>query len=103
MPETLLRTKLYPPFTRLVRLEFRGRDEARVAQNAQNLTHQIQGWITQSGQPNTEIIGPVPCFFARVSGDYRWQIVLRGPDPVAVLRGQNWGEARVEVEPLSLL
>ena len=93
----------YPPFTRLVRLEFRGRDEPKVEQSAQNLARQIQGWITQSEQPNTEIIGPVPCFFARVGGDYRWQIVLRGPNPVAVLRDQNWGEARVEVDPPSLL
>ena len=54
----------YPPFARLVRLEFRGRDEFQVEQSAQNLAQQIQGWITQSGQHSTEIIGPVPCFFA---------------------------------------
>ncbi len=93
----------YPPFARLVRLEFRGRDEHQVEQAAQNLAHQIQGWISQSGQYATEIIGPLPCFFARVSGDYRWQIVLRGPDPVAVLRGQDLKEIRVEVDPPSLL
>jgi primosomal protein N' (replication factor Y) len=93
----------YPPFTRLVRLEFRGRDEPRVEQAAQNLADQIQGWIAQSGQRTSEIIGPVPCFFTRVGGDYRWQIVLRGPDPVTVLRSQNLGEARVEVDPPSLL
>jgi primosomal protein N' (replication factor Y) len=93
----------YPPFARLVRLEFRGRDEPLVEQSAQNLAQQIQGWITQSGQRAIEIIGPVPCFFSRVSGDYRWQIVLRGPDPVAVLRGQNLSDVRVEVDPPSLL
>jgi primosomal protein N' (replication factor Y) len=74
-----------------------------VEQAAQNLARQIQGWIAQTGQRNTEIIGPVPCFFARVSGEYRWQIILRGPDPASVLRAQNLGEARVEVDPLSLL
>jgi primosomal protein N' (replication factor Y) len=93
----------YPPFARLVRLELRGRDEPNIEQTAQNLSRQIQEWISQSNHPTTEIIGPVPCFFARVSGDYRWQIVLRGPDPVAVLRGQNLGDVRVEVDPLSLL
>jgi hypothetical protein len=45
----------------------------------------------------------VPCFFARVSGNYRWQIVLRGPDPATLLRGQNLGEVRVELDPPSLL
>jgi primosomal protein N' (replication factor Y) len=93
----------YPPYARLARLEFRGLNDPQVEQAAQNLARQIPGWITQSGQRNTEIIGPVPCFFARVSGEYRWQIVLRGPDPVSVLRSQNLGEARVEVDPPSLL
>jgi primosomal protein N' (replication factor Y) len=93
----------YPPFARLVRLEFRGRDEPQVEQSAQNLAQKIQGWIAQSGQHATEIIGPVPCFFSKVSGDYRWQIVLRGPNPVAVLRGQDLSEVRVEVDPPSLL
>jgi primosomal protein N' (replication factor Y) len=93
----------YPPFARLVRLEFRGRDETQMEQTAQNLAQQIQGWIAQSGQHATEIIGPVPCFFSRVSGNYRWQIVLRGPDPVSVLHGQNLSKVRVEVDPPSLL
>ena len=84
-------------------MEFRGRDEYQVEQTAQNLAHQIQGWINQSGQHATEMIGPLPCFFARLSGEYRWQIVLRGPDPSAVLRGQNLKEVRVEVDPPSLL
>jgi len=29
----------------------------------------------------TTVIGPVPCFFAKVDGWYRWQIVVRGPQP----------------------
>jgi primosomal protein N' (replication factor Y) len=93
----------YPPYARLVRLEFRGRDESQVEQTAQNLAREIQEWIAQSEQQTIEIIGPVPCFFTRVSGEYRWQIVLRGSDPVAALRGQNLGEIRVEVDPPSLL
>jgi primosomal protein N' (replication factor Y) len=93
----------YPPFARLVRLELRGRDEYQVEQEALNLGSQIQSWIAQSGSRSTEVIGPLPCFFARVSGDYRWQIVLRGPNPVSVLRGREIKEARVEVDPPSLL
>jgi primosomal protein N' (replication factor Y) len=92
----------YPPFARLARLEFRGQDEYQVEETAQNLARQIQAWINQSRQV-TEIIGPVPCFFARQSGNYRWQIVLRGPDPLAVLRSKDLKEARLEVDPPSLL
>ena len=36
----------------------------------------------------TELIGPAPCFFSRLAGLYRWQIVLRGPDPASLLRGK---------------
>jgi primosomal protein N' (replication factor Y) (superfamily II helicase) len=46
---------------------------------------------------------PTPCFFARVAGSYRWQILLRGPDPASLLRGRNLGDWRVEVDPVSLL
>jgi primosomal protein N' (replication factor Y) len=49
------------------------------------------------------MIGPAPCFFARIAGQYRWQIVLNGPDPAALLRGRDLGEWRVEINPPSLL
>jgi len=53
------------------------------------------------------MIGPVPCYFARVGGVYRWQIILRGSDPVPLLRErvvENWlKDWRVEVDPISLL
>jgi primosomal protein N' len=45
----------------------------------------------------------VPCFFARVGGDYRWQIVLRGANPQALLRHVRLDGWRVEVDPISLL
>ena len=93
----------YPPFSRLLRLEFRGDDEVKVETSAQRLAQQIQGWIESGSHSGTEIIGPVPCFFARVSGIYRWQIILRGPDPAAVVRNQNLGNLRLEVDPPSLL
>jgi primosomal protein N' (replication factor Y) len=93
----------YPPFSRLIRLEFRGDDEARVTASAESLTQKIRGWIQAGGHQSTDIIGPVPCFFNRVSGYYRWQLILRGPDPARVLRDRPIGDCRVEVDPPSLL
>lgn len=53
------------------------------------------------------MIGPVPSFFARLGGYYRWQIILRGADPTLVLReeaARRWLiDWRVEVDPISLL
>jgi primosomal protein N' (replication factor Y) len=93
----------YPPFGRLVRLEFRHVDATQAETAAQAMTAQIRGWIAAGDRRATEIVGPVPCFFARVGGMNRWQIVLRGPDPASLLRGRALGGWRVEVDPVSLL
>jgi primosomal protein N' (replication factor Y) len=93
----------YPPFTRLVRLEVRHADPDRVAEAAFQLADEIKNWIVQEKRRATEMIGPVPCFYARIGGLYRWQIVLRGPDPVSLLRGRNLADWHIEVEPPSLL
>ncbi|MDX1378391.1 MAG: hypothetical protein R3307_06050, partial [Anaerolineales bacterium] len=49
------------------------------------------------------VIGPVPSYFARLRGYYRWQIVLRGSTPREWLRDVKLDGWRVEVDPVSLL
>ncbi len=93
----------YPPFARLVRLEFRYRENARAEAEAQKTASRLKSQIEAQGRRQTELIGPVPCFFAQLGGVYRWQILLRGPDPVSLLRGQNLENCRVETQPISLL
>lgn len=93
----------YPPFSRLVRLEYRHRDAARAEGAARALEEQLRLWIKEEGRRATQIIGPVPCFFGRVAGEHRWQIVLRGPDPASLLRGRTLTDWRVEVNPPNLL
>jgi primosomal protein N' (replication factor Y) len=93
----------YPPFTRLVRLEYRHplADQAELA--ARKQASRVRAWLAAKDHRATEMIGPVPCFFNRIGGKYRWQIVLRGPDPVSILRGRDLGDWKVEVDPTSLL
>ncbi|MHB1120347.1 MAG: replication restart helicase PriA, partial [Bellilinea sp.] len=93
----------YPPFSRLVRLEYRHLESQKAQVAAQRMATQVESWLNDGAYTSTDIIGPVPCFFARINSYYRWQIILRGPDPAAVLRGKNLGEWRVEVDPQSLL
>ena len=93
----------YPPFNRLVRLELRDQDATRAETGAQAMAARINNWIEVEGRRETTLIGPVPCFFAKISGVYRWQIVLRGPDPASLLRDKNLTGWRVEVDPVSLL
>jgi primosomal protein N' (replication factor Y) len=89
----------YPPFTRLVRLEYRNTDQASAEKEAMRLAEKlslIRG--KQSG-----MIGPVPSYFAKLGGYYRWQIVLRGSNPQEWLGNVKLDGWRVEVDPVSLL
>ena len=97
----------YPPFSSLVRLEFRHPDSSTAQAEAQKLAGKLGQILVSGNWKQTTMIGPVPSFFARIGGSYRWQIILRGPDPVSVLREEavarglvDW---RVEVDPISLL
>jgi primosomal protein N' (replication factor Y) (superfamily II helicase) len=51
----------------------------------------------------SEMIGPVPCFYSRRAGLYCWQIILRSPDPLALLKGKPLGDWYLEIDPPSLL
>jgi len=93
----------YPPFSQLVRLEYRHRESEHAEASANKLASQIKNWLAEEDRRETEVVGPVPCFFPRRGGLYRWQIVLRGPDPASLLRGRSLGEWQIEVNPPSLL
>ena len=79
----------YPPFANLVRLEYRHRDPITAEEKTREMAVQIEEWIGEEKRKNTSIIGPVPCFFSKIDGIYRWQIILRGPEPETLLRGKS--------------
>jgi primosomal protein N' (replication factor Y) len=97
----------YPPFSRLVRLEYRHQDASIARVEAQKLAAKLGELLVSGNWKQTTLIGPVPSFFSRLGGYYRWQIILRGPDPVSVLRddvvGRRLVDWRVEADPISLL
>ena len=94
----------YPPFSKLARLEFRHQDAGAVESQVTRLAARLAEDIRTFKLSETELIGPTPCFFAKINGLYRWQMVLRGPQPEALARNLKLGEGwRVEVEPVSLL
>ncbi len=93
----------YPPYSRLVKLEFRDQKSEKAESAAKEFASLVKTWIEQGGYHATEIIGPVPCFFARQSSSFRWQVILKGPDPALILKGKTLGNAHISVDPLSLL
>jgi primosomal protein N' (replication factor Y) len=74
-------------------------DQASAEKEAQKVAEKL----TTVHHPLSTVIGPVPCFFAKVGGYYRWQIVLRGANPQELLRDVRLDGWRVEVDPISLL
>jgi primosomal protein N' (replication factor Y) len=93
----------YPPYSRLLRLEYDSPDRRQAEYEAQALATRLRAWIVQGDRRGTELIGPAPCFFNKVGGVYRWQIVLRGPDPASLLKDRILEGWRVETAPVSLL
>jgi primosomal protein N' (replication factor Y) len=93
----------YPPYSQLVRLETRNTNSEAGEQSAREMAGRIQGWMQSEAKRITQLIGPVPPFYARLKGLYRWQIILRGPDPRSLLRGRQLRDWRVEVNPPNLL
>ncbi len=93
----------YPPFSHLVRMEYRHVQSARAESETRELAAKIAGWIKDEDRRETTLIGPTPCFFSRLNGLYRWQVILRGPNPSSLLQEKNLAGWRVEVDPLSLL
>ncbi len=93
----------YPPFTRLIRLEYRHARLQEAEKEARALADRLKNWIDTGGYASTDLVGPVPCFYGKIKGLYRWQIILRGPDPATLLRDKPLGDWRVQVDPPDLL
>ncbi|MCL7454851.1 MAG: primosomal protein N', partial [Anaerolineae bacterium] len=93
----------YPPFSRLVALRYSHEDPYQCRAEATRLGRWLAAEVRRT-RTRVEMIGPVPCFFSRVQGRYRWQIVLRGAEPLLLLQdvALPWGW-RVDVDPVTLL
>lgn len=90
---------MYPPYAHLVRLEYRNTDQASAEREAMRMANEL----SKISKRSLAVIGPVPSFFAKIGGYYRWQIVLRGDNLQDLLRDVKLDGWRVEVDPVSLL
>lgn len=92
-----------PPFSRLARLLHTNPNNALCQKEAQRM-HLLLKEERDSWGMDITLIGPSPAFIPRVRGRYRWQIILRGDDPVRLLAKvslpQGWV---VDIDPVSLL
>ncbi|MGE5596642.1 MAG: primosomal protein N' [Hyphomicrobiales bacterium] len=94
----------YPPFTRLVRLVYRHSNREHGLQEASRVASELRLQRDVAGRGEPDVLGPTPAYIARVRGQYRWQVLLRGRSAPAlagkVRLGEHWS---VDVDPASLL
>jgi primosomal protein N' (replication factor Y) len=96
----------YPPIRRLARLIYWDKSLAQAQAEASRMASAVQARIQTLGVLGeaSDLMGPAPAFFARYRGQYRWQVIVRSPDPAAILRGLaipfGW---RVDIDPMSTL
>jgi primosomal protein N' (replication factor Y) len=94
----------YPPYRRLAKLVYEDASPSRARAGAEALVETLRDTLAQWDLPATDLIGPAPPFFARLRGRYRWQVLLRHPNPAELLRAvqipPGW---RVDVDPVSVL
>jgi primosomal protein N' (replication factor Y) len=94
----------YPPYSQLARLVLQEPDGERASTEAQRLYDVLSLRVAQQGMPDVKLLGPAPCFVARLRGRYRWQIIVQAADVHPVLANltlpAGWA---VDVDPISTL
>jgi primosomal protein N' (replication factor Y) len=93
----------YTPFRRLLRLVYRHPQPERAETEAGVVAKQLIFRIRDDKLAATDVVGPAPCFFEKIAGEYRWQIVVRGPDPAALVRGKSLKGWYIDADPMSTL
>jgi primosomal protein N' (replication factor Y) len=91
-----------PPFGRLVKLTVGIVDRDAAERDASAMAERLRARARERGQQVT-VLGPAPAYIAKRADRWRWNVVLRGPDPVPLLDGGLDPPWSVDVDPESLL
>jgi len=91
-----------PPFGRLVKLTVAIADREGAEREANAMADRLRTLARGRGAHVT-VIGPAPAYIARRADRWRWNVVLRGEDPAALLDGGLEPPWSVDVDPESLL
>jgi primosomal protein N' (replication factor Y) len=97
----------YPPFSRLISLLVTGREKGQAERTAEDLGKFLRKRLSR------EVLGPAPAAIARLRGEWRHRILLKGEDPIlmrqAVVESLEKAvipfdvKVAVDVDPMNLL
>jgi primosomal protein N' (replication factor Y) len=91
-----------PPFGRLVKLTVGLADPQAAEREAASMADRLRALAATRGDGVT-VVGPAPAYISRRADRWRWNLVLRGDDPVGLLAGGLDAPWSVDVDPESLL
>jgi primosomal protein N' (replication factor Y) (superfamily II helicase) len=93
----------YPPFCRLARLVYTNSSDLRCAEEAGRMSRLLTLEKDVRGISGFSLIGPAPAFIHRLRSNFRWQLIVRVPDPSAFLSAitfpRGWS---IDIDPLGL-
>lgn len=93
-----------PPFSRLAALLYAHTNAVACQREAERFYRVLKEERASRGLTDTVLLGPAPAYTERLRGRYRWQIVIRSPDPLGLLSEltipRGWV---VDIDPASLL
>jgi len=93
----------YPPLAKLICLTYSHTNDATCQREAEKMKRRLTQEIEAKGIADLSLIGPAPAFIHRLRGRYRWQLILRGSEPVSFLSQievpRGW---TIDVDPIGL-
>lgn len=94
-----------PPFSRLVRLLYDGHSDRHTAQNeARQLAGRLRRTVHEWDMRGVDVIGPAPTYPPRIRNAWRWQLLIRAPEPRLLLDKLSIPSAwRVDVDPVNIV
>lgn len=100
----LLRRRRFgsPPYGRFIKLTVALPEREAALAAATDMATRLRQRATET-DARVAVLGPVPAYIARRGGRWRFHVVLRGLDPVALLDGDPGAPWSVDIDPESLL
>jgi primosomal protein N' (replication factor Y) len=96
------RKNQYPPFTRLARLMFSHTSPRSAREEASRVARALSKRRAEIGS-DVQVVGPSPAYVPRLRGRWRWQLMLRGREPAALVRDfllpPGWA---IDIDPATL-
>ena len=70
----------FPPFCRLVKLIFTGKDELKTKTRAKEIAKAFRAEVVQNSRKRQEIFGPIPAAIAHLRENFRFVVLIKSED-----------------------